>query len=487
MTRGLNRRQIGLTEAMVQAYGDTVWDLSHNIQLRIGDPARRLDWNAIEAQRPGTGMSDGQIAERIGLSRDQVTHIRLLLEHRRFRRENYHRLLGLGGGRRFRAERYSGPERQRPLGEAAMALRAALDFDPRDAARYLHSGLWRAATPAGLLRRAAETRGEGLAAAAPDRRIGYAELLDRAERGAARLRDRGLEEGAVVPMEAAGAVSAMVACCTASVAGAVLLPLSSALDAARQREWCERLSAADRFDALVEGWERADRGGPGDRPPLASAPLAVLLDDWTARAVVHNAHTLLAGLDLIAAGYGLSAKDRLAVAGADDGAMGLAAAMLALVAGAAVTSAAEATVIFTRDAASVPERAAPRLVVAAGGDASAIEAGLGGGGACRARICGEGLIVLTGTPDAPRALRHETEGRPNPAMEARVVSGAGDVLGAGEEGALELRGANLAPSYLGDEKANRTAFTGDRWLRTGLAAVIRSDGAVALRAGGASA
>ena len=125
MTRGLNRRQIGLTEAMVAAYGDTVWELSHNVQLRIGDPVRRLDWKEIDRQRPGTGMSDGQIAERIGLTRDQVTHIRLLLEHRRFRREHYHRLLGLGGGRRFRAERFEGPERRRPLSDAAMALRAS--------------------------------------------------------------------------------------------------------------------------------------------------------------------------------------------------------------------------------------------------------------------------------------------------------------------------------------------------------------------------
>ena len=38
MTRGLNRVQMGLTEEMVEAYGETIWDLSHNIQVRIGDP-----------------------------------------------------------------------------------------------------------------------------------------------------------------------------------------------------------------------------------------------------------------------------------------------------------------------------------------------------------------------------------------------------------------------------------------------------------------
>ena len=45
---------------------------------------------------------------------------------------------------------------------------------------------------------------------------------------------------------------------------------------------------------------------------------------------------------------------------------------------------------------------------------------------------------------------------------------------------LEVRGANLAPSYLGDEKANRTSFTGDRWLRTEQCCVIHSNGAVEL-------
>ena len=152
MTRGLNRVQMGLTEEMVEAYGETVWDLSHNIQVRIGDPVRMLDWEQIETQRDGAGLADVQIAERIGLTREQVTHIRLLLEHRKFRRHNYHRLYELGGGRRFRAERFVPVEQRASLTEPAMKLRAALKFDASEADRHIRAGSWGAATPAKRLR-----------------------------------------------------------------------------------------------------------------------------------------------------------------------------------------------------------------------------------------------------------------------------------------------------------------------------------------------
>ena len=78
MTRGLSRSQIGVTEQMVDTYGETIWRLCHNVQVRRGDPVRELDWAAIEANREGTGLSDTEIAERIGLTREQVLYIRVL-------------------------------------------------------------------------------------------------------------------------------------------------------------------------------------------------------------------------------------------------------------------------------------------------------------------------------------------------------------------------------------------------------------------------
>ena len=97
MTRGLGRSQIGVTEQMVETYGETIWQLCHNVQVRRGDPVRELDWAAIEANREGTGLSDTEIAERIGLTREQVLYIRVLLERQKFRRHHYYRLYELGG------------------------------------------------------------------------------------------------------------------------------------------------------------------------------------------------------------------------------------------------------------------------------------------------------------------------------------------------------------------------------------------------------
>ena len=126
MSRGLSRSQIGVTEAMVESFGETVFGLSHNLQRRRGDPVRLKDFDAIERQRADLGLSDAEISERIGLSRDQVTFIRNLVERRKIRRNHYQRLLELGGGRRFRAERFTPHEERQGYSEAAMSLR---DFD----------------------------------------------------------------------------------------------------------------------------------------------------------------------------------------------------------------------------------------------------------------------------------------------------------------------------------------------------------------------
>ena len=76
MARGMDRAQLGVTEAMRAAYGEEVFRMSHNVQLREGDPVRRLDWAEIERQREGMGLSDAQIADRLGLTRKQVMFIR---------------------------------------------------------------------------------------------------------------------------------------------------------------------------------------------------------------------------------------------------------------------------------------------------------------------------------------------------------------------------------------------------------------------------
>ena len=130
MARGLDREQIGVSDAMLSSFGDIVFRLSNNVQHRRGDPIRLKQLDRVEAQRAALGMSDGQIAARIGLTEDQVTYIRNHEEIRRMRTNNFQRLLELGGGRRFRDERFVAHEARFRYGEEAMDLKAAPNFDP---------------------------------------------------------------------------------------------------------------------------------------------------------------------------------------------------------------------------------------------------------------------------------------------------------------------------------------------------------------------
>ena len=65
-------------------------------------------------------------------------------------------------------------------------------------------------------------------------------------------------------------------------------------------------------------------------------------------------------------------------------------------------------------------------------------------------------------------------------MSLRLASEDGEIVGGEGEGELELRGPNLAPSYLDDDAANRNRYTGDRWWRTGQRARIDAAGTVTL-------
>ncbi len=468
MTRGLNRVQMGLTEQMIQAYGETIWDLSHNIQVRIGDPVRELDWEQIEAQRDGAGLADIQIAERIGLTREQVTHIRLLLEHRKFQRHHYHRLYELGGGRRYRAERFDHVEERASLDERAMALRAMLRFDPGEAGRHIRTGRWGSATPAKRLRALAEENGTAPAAYDETGMLDRGTALERALSLASGLAGHGIGRGHVVATDDLRPSSLLLAYAAASLSGAVLCPIQEELPPETLGRCLERVSAR----ALI---------GRGNRPPsieiarsigelsdrvgktwsgdaVAGDPLAILfagLDGERPRAVVHNAHTLLAGTEWAVARFGLTAEDRIAVASREPH-HAVVALNLALFSGAALCG---------RDAGATVAVGAPlpeaRLTLAAGAG-------------CRVWIVPEAQLALAASPESPEALE------PAPGVSLRLVAENDEVVGPVGEGALELRGPNLAPAYLDDEAANRSAFTGDRWWRTGVRARIDEAGTVAL-------
>src|ERR1700678_3819828 len=105
MAAATRRERVGVTPEVIEGVGPIVFELSTNVQDRRGDPVRLLQFDEIERQRAGTGLSDPEIAARLGLATDQVTFIRVLLEQRRFKPERYYRLFQLGGGRRFRTDR----------------------------------------------------------------------------------------------------------------------------------------------------------------------------------------------------------------------------------------------------------------------------------------------------------------------------------------------------------------------------------------------
>ena len=226
MSRGLSRSQIGVTEAMVQSFGETIFRLSHNHQVRRGDPVRLKDFAAVERQRADLGLSDTEISGRIGLSRDQVTFIRNLVERRRIRRNHYQRLLELGGGRRFRAERFTPHEQRRGYREAAMNLRDAMRFDGDRAAVYLERGWWSPAdTLSRWLIRAASETPDAPAIVGGGQTLSYRELAGRVAALAGGLKGLGLGSGDVVAVQLPNRVEYLVSYLAICAIGGVMTTL----------------------------------------------------------------------------------------------------------------------------------------------------------------------------------------------------------------------------------------------------------------------
>jgi len=191
----------GVTQEMIAAYSDLVFGLSNNIQRRRGDPVRRLDYAEIERQRPGTGMSDIEIARRTGLTEYQVRYIRMLEESRRFDVNQYQKLYSLGGGRRYREERYLAPEDRYKASEEAMAVKAALAFDPVQVRDFIEQGVWSGDTVASWLADGAEAHPEAPLTIHDGKTVTYAETLNGARRIAAGFLKLGLRKGDVVALQ----------------------------------------------------------------------------------------------------------------------------------------------------------------------------------------------------------------------------------------------------------------------------------------------
>jgi hypothetical protein len=220
--RGLTFSQIGVTEAMVASYADVIWGMSNNLQLRRGDPIREREFGRVAAERADLGMSDGQIADQLGLTREQVLVIRVLTEVRRFQRRSYYRLHDLGRGRRYNPERYVPPEARGGFSDDALALRDALRFDPRQVQRFVADGGWANETMPGWLAARAAQAPDAVALSGPGGELRYGALHAQAERLAAGLHALGLGRGDVVTVQLPNVPEVLVAYLAIARLGAVL-------------------------------------------------------------------------------------------------------------------------------------------------------------------------------------------------------------------------------------------------------------------------
>jgi len=538
MARGLTRQQIGITDAMIDSYGDLIFQWSHNIQTRRGDPVRELDFDAIAAQRQDMGLSDGQIAERIGLSEPQVMYIRTMMERRRFNKDHFARLLDLGGARRFREERFTAHDERFHYSDDALALRAAMTFDGERARHYMEQGWWGTATLPGLLARHAGEQPEAPAIIQGERVISYGELAEQIDTLAGGLSGLGLGPGDVIAVQLPNVAEYLLSYLAIARLGAVMTTLYMPH---REREF-ETLLGHSRARAIIC---LDDAGGfaaaktalglelpklqsvialGGDVPgavsfadvaggtagadkmklplPVAADPFLLLYTSGTTaspKAVPHNSHTMLGNARLGVGEHLLGADDVLLSAPPFGHLFGLYAFHMAMDLGAANLL--------------LPTFTPPDLAIAVeNGKATTLLAAPAHMAAC----LGLGLFdahdwgtlklaILSGSA-VPEAMARgvagklpncditqlwgmtETQGglysRPGDGIEVAAASAGRPAPGAeariDEDGELQVRGAMLFPGYFDNPDANQDAFTDDGWFRSGDLASQDESGNIAI-------
>ena len=549
MTRGLTREQIGVTAGMVETFGEIVFRMSHNLQTREGDPIRNLDWPEIERQREAMGLADVQIAERLGLTREQVMFIRNSEETRRFHTGQQAYLLELGGGKRFRAERVVPLEQRFRYSDDALRLRAALTFDPAQVAEYVARGWWQNDTLTSWLTRHARARPDAAAVIHGARTLSWRQLADQASRFARGLRQAGVAKGGVVAVQLPNVVEFIVAYLAIAQLGAVMTTIhmpyrgaeiatllahsraTAAICMAQLKDWspAEAFCAARAnapalrtvvalgdapagalaFATLLEAPPLDQEAAPG---PLASDPFLLLYTSGTTsapKAVPHTYHTMLSNARVGAPEHRVTEGDRIVSAAPFSHLFGIYSLHVAWSVGAAVVL----LPAFTPpDLAQTIERDRPTglwtapahiaacraLGLADQHDFSSLKLAIMSGSACppdlvrwfqgKAPHCAVtqlwGMTETAGAlytrPGDSLDIAANSAGRPSPGTEIRVVDGEGRVCEAEETGELQVRGCLLFPGFFDNDAANQTAFTADRWYRTGDLAKRDAGGNVAI-------
>ncbi len=217
-----------VTRQMIDSFAGLIFDLSLNKQSRYGDPVRKLDYDAIAAQREGTGLTDSEIAAKLGLGQPQVTYIRNVVERRMFSRREYRKLYGLGGGKRFRSEHYRDPAEQFDLRADALRLRETLSFDPERVRTYYDQDWWRNESLQSWTDTAAASGPDRAAILCGEDKIGYGELKDRVAALADGLWQLGLRRGDVVALQLPNELVFLVSYLAIAALGAVVQTLPAA-------------------------------------------------------------------------------------------------------------------------------------------------------------------------------------------------------------------------------------------------------------------
>ena len=191
----------GVTQQMIDTYGEIIFKLSLNKQTRIGDPVRELDFDEIAQQRAGSGLTDEEIAARIGLLPEQVGVVRVFIERKYHRIDQHRMLFHLGGGKRWKKDRYQDPKERLKIRDDGMALRAALTFNPDRAAIYLEQELWNNDTLSGWLTRYAAETPDTSAIITSTERVSYEQLKNKVDCLTCGLMGLGLGKGDIVAVQ----------------------------------------------------------------------------------------------------------------------------------------------------------------------------------------------------------------------------------------------------------------------------------------------
>ncbi len=225
MVAGKSAAETGVTKAMIESFGETVFRLSHNVQRRLGDPIRELDFEEIEKQRAQLGLADHEIAAKVGLTRAQVVYIRNVMEWRHFERSTYHRLNELGGGKRYRPEREVAAGDLRSQNARAFALREAITYPSVLVQSYIERGYWQGDTIRAWIDKWATATPDAPAILHGETNISYAEFADQVRQLASAFYDLGLRKGAVVAIQLPNIPEFLIAYSALAYMGAVMTTL----------------------------------------------------------------------------------------------------------------------------------------------------------------------------------------------------------------------------------------------------------------------